>query len=438
MIGNDKAGQDAATIFVRSGGGTSFLRAKLVAINPAPEIGVPKFDIALVDSIQTIGRGPGNSVTIDNPTLSREHARVFPGNNCWVIEDLNSTNGVFINEQRITRAPLRSGDIVKIAGASFCYEIEHVAPGIPKVPTQEGTQCIDKTMYAGHAGVVGALVLAQEQQALARSIQERVFSNPTRLDGGEALDSAAGQAKLRFIFNARVALISIVLGLCLFIGWQVFRDYLRDRELHSLVDGFDKQFRKVVENYESYPPPQSDDVPLLGSLVEHVNAAAKVNPNSLALAESRARILFLEFERKLRVLLVSEETDQAAQLVMTTRDHISPSSVLGTGGAVAETMGLLNLAAVLVELKRFTERFPDPNRAEVSKPGTDYLRKMQCQKNLFVKGAKQHHLVLSVLYPYFLRMVSDVDENDIRVLNRWTEKLKASSLTCPDPEFTQF
>jgi hypothetical protein len=63
----------------------------------------------------TIGRADKCSVVLDDPYVSQVHARIFANNGSLMVEDLGSTNGTYLNRQRIT-APteLQRGDRVKI------------------------------------------------------------------------------------------------------------------------------------------------------------------------------------------------------------------------------------------------------------------------------------------------------------------------------------
>jgi pSer/pThr/pTyr-binding forkhead associated (FHA) protein len=61
----------------------------------------------------TIGRAPDSTLIIDDDYASSRHARVYPSEGSWVVEDLGSTNGTWIDRTRITvlpvGAPLRVG-----------------------------------------------------------------------------------------------------------------------------------------------------------------------------------------------------------------------------------------------------------------------------------------------------------------------------------------
>ncbi|HEX7737641.1 MAG TPA: FHA domain-containing protein [Ktedonobacteraceae bacterium] len=74
-----------------------------------------------------IGRAPDNTLVINDPQSSSHHAEVAPGygNNGYQVTDLNSTNGTFINEQRLapnTPRPLNNGDVMRIGALTFTYE----------------------------------------------------------------------------------------------------------------------------------------------------------------------------------------------------------------------------------------------------------------------------------------------------------------------------
>ena len=59
-------------------------------------------------------------VALRDPNVSRRHAQLtFTGAGDWSIEDLNSTNGTLVNNRRITRCPLRNGDLLTFGLSTF-------------------------------------------------------------------------------------------------------------------------------------------------------------------------------------------------------------------------------------------------------------------------------------------------------------------------------
>ena len=62
----------------------------------------------------TIGRGSKCDIQIDNLAVSNEHAKIIRHSDHYVVEDLKSTNGTFLNEEQITKGRLNPNDIVTI------------------------------------------------------------------------------------------------------------------------------------------------------------------------------------------------------------------------------------------------------------------------------------------------------------------------------------
>lgn len=73
----------------------------------------------------TIGRKPGNDIVIDNLAVSGSHASIFTVGDDSFIQDLESTNGTFINNKRITKHHLIHGDVALIGKHALVYHNEH-------------------------------------------------------------------------------------------------------------------------------------------------------------------------------------------------------------------------------------------------------------------------------------------------------------------------
>lgn len=73
-----------------------------------------------------IGRGADNDIIIDNSAISRHHAKIDVEDGNCIISDLNSTNGTFINENRIKeRLKLKDGDKIIVGKHSIVFESEN-------------------------------------------------------------------------------------------------------------------------------------------------------------------------------------------------------------------------------------------------------------------------------------------------------------------------
>jgi type II secretory pathway predicted ATPase ExeA len=72
-----------------------------------------------------VGRSPDNEIYIKSKFVSRHHAQLISDTDGCVIEDLNSTNGVFLGEKQIKKYSLRDGDIVSLGVHELVYHRLH-------------------------------------------------------------------------------------------------------------------------------------------------------------------------------------------------------------------------------------------------------------------------------------------------------------------------
>ena len=85
-----------------------------------------------------VGR-EAEDLQLNDPTVSREHVRLFPRNGEWIIEDLGSANGTYVNGVRLRRTlPLRQGDQVRMGSTLLVFG------GSGPAPVTNGTLDIDE------------------------------------------------------------------------------------------------------------------------------------------------------------------------------------------------------------------------------------------------------------------------------------------------------
>lgn len=72
----------------------------------------------------TIGRLEDNTFTISDPSVSSHHCEVLLRGGEVIVRDLNSTNGTYINGERITEAPLKPGQILRLGQVELRLETE--------------------------------------------------------------------------------------------------------------------------------------------------------------------------------------------------------------------------------------------------------------------------------------------------------------------------
>jgi hypothetical protein len=80
----------------------------------------PAGAVFALDAVTTIGRDVNNTVVVDDPFTSADHAALTFRGRAWYIEDLGSTNGTFINGSPVEGvAPLGFGDDLQVGQARF-------------------------------------------------------------------------------------------------------------------------------------------------------------------------------------------------------------------------------------------------------------------------------------------------------------------------------
>ena len=88
------------------------------AAQPRLEVGGQGYP--LVRAITVLGRGTDADIRVEDPGVSRQHCEIVVGNPATV-RDVTSTNGTFVNGQRVEECALEDGAVVKIGGTAFTY-----------------------------------------------------------------------------------------------------------------------------------------------------------------------------------------------------------------------------------------------------------------------------------------------------------------------------
>lgn len=69
-----------------------------------------------------IGRTDENGIILPDPSVSHQHARIIKKDETFILEDLKSTNGSFINGRRVIREKLKDGDKVTIGSVNLFFK----------------------------------------------------------------------------------------------------------------------------------------------------------------------------------------------------------------------------------------------------------------------------------------------------------------------------
>ena len=79
-----------------------------------------KFETSVIKEIKldksgfTVGRKPDNDIVLENATVSGHHCKLYSAGDTWFVEDLDSTNGTFVNGKKVLKAGLHNNDSVSI------------------------------------------------------------------------------------------------------------------------------------------------------------------------------------------------------------------------------------------------------------------------------------------------------------------------------------
>ncbi|MDE2261526.1 MAG: AAA family ATPase [Gammaproteobacteria bacterium] len=107
-------------------------------------------EISLAQGRIIVGRTADNDLQIDSRFVSRHHCQITTSASSCVIEDLNSTNGIYVKSRRVRRHYLNDGDVVLIGKHELIYVDERLArtrgnlndtvPGIPVLQRADGLE----------------------------------------------------------------------------------------------------------------------------------------------------------------------------------------------------------------------------------------------------------------------------------------------------------
>ncbi|MGH9669904.1 MAG: FHA domain-containing protein [Terriglobales bacterium] len=130
----------------------------------------------------SIGRLPDNMIQVDNLAVSGHHSKIYWETDHYVVEDNNSLNGTFVNNQRVSKVTLKDGDNILIGKHTITFKDEwHEDEGVARVPTQampavpqmEATMVLDTKK-------------AKEMMAQAKAAKEAAAGAPSGAAGAGA------------------------------------------------------------------------------------------------------------------------------------------------------------------------------------------------------------------------------------------------------------
>jgi predicted component of type VI protein secretion system len=125
----------------------------------------------------TVGRVEDNAFTIPEPSVSSHHCEILLKGNEVVVRDLDSTNGTFINDERITEGVLKPGQILRLGQLELRLESGDAPTAAPgkKAPDQtlvvpQGVRFGDNPVAAAPVSDTATQLFKKKSQAPNRAI----------------------------------------------------------------------------------------------------------------------------------------------------------------------------------------------------------------------------------------------------------------------------
>lgn len=148
-----------------------------------------KFNAAVIKEITvdkpsiSVGRKPDNDIVIDNPAISGHHCKISLEGGTYYVEDLDSTNGTFVNEKRVKKSGLHHNDVVGVAKHALVF--------------LDGAQAAEAPKTEAGAPSDATMVIAPQKQA---ELAAQAAASAKELPGGKigwlrVLKGVVGQAE---------------------------------------------------------------------------------------------------------------------------------------------------------------------------------------------------------------------------------------------------
>ena len=80
--------------------------------------------LPLTEAVTTIGSVAGNTVVLADPAVSKKHAGIRKIESDYELADLGSTNGVYVNGQKVPKKTLAPGDIIRVGNTEAVFKRE--------------------------------------------------------------------------------------------------------------------------------------------------------------------------------------------------------------------------------------------------------------------------------------------------------------------------
>jgi len=143
-------------------------------------------EIPITRPTVTIGRVDNNDIKIENLAVSRQHAKIVRDGERYIIEDLNSLNGTFVNEKKVMKGILRNNDEILVGKHTLIFVDEEEKP--IEMRKDIDISLAEKTVI---------LDTKKQRELLSQRMEERptIAEKPLQLEGGISIVSGGVEQK---------------------------------------------------------------------------------------------------------------------------------------------------------------------------------------------------------------------------------------------------
>ncbi|HYD68143.1 FHA domain-containing protein [Azospirillum sp.] len=338
----------------------------------------------------TLGRQEGCTHVLPIAKLSRRHARLLGGNGTWGIQDLDSSNGVFVNGERVRSAWLRPGDEVRLGSLAFRYEVDGAPPAeAPPPPTPE-TKPAPK--------------------------RKPIFTPkpPTK--------PARRRLPRPLVIGAAVAVVALGLGGAAVVSW--YPGYQKQQRIEAALADGDRAVRGVLA-HGADPTRAVEEAQTLEAALDRLRPVLAELPDEPKLSEVAARLTVLAAERRFAELFARGQWREAGQLVAEVRGRLVeqlrrlPRTVRPADRKeLTAAIDLLDFADVLVKLRSFAVQYPVVGAGAPATPPGEVLALIQRERKAFTLYRRAFIEVLPLEHPLIDGFVRD-GERDAALVDRW-------------------
>ncbi len=401
--------------------------------------------IPLAETVVTIGRGTANGAVLLSKRISRRHARAFFAQDGWYVEDLGSANGVFLNQDKVTTAQMRHGDILNLGAVPFRFEVAH-----PET-TAEGSAAEDprnsvmnQTLLCDDFEAAAAMLespaeeaeaLAAEPQAVRGLPETALKPHPETLSRHKPAPGAKGGrlARLMLKLTAFMLLAALCAG-----GIHYYLNIFRIRQVEQeIIEYYQRAIRQYTDSAEGDAKTfdereNSEAVKTLSDLIAQINFRYDAFPDVPELRALESTLLLLRLERKIRVPLLRREIGKGTfSLVTATRRRVQACAkrALESGGPAsghfAEVTGMIDLMEIVLRYKWFAQKHPDPD-GSIDAGAMARLRieldALNGIRDRYSTLKKHHFTALMVQHPYFAGIVKEVEDRTFTLVYKWHQR----------------